>query len=67
MPFQGHWARTRKLLDILIEKELNTTKCGEIIRENIQHSLTCLKKNYAGGGVYFLNMRLHMVISVTAS
>lgn len=73
MPFQGHWAsllpptRFRKLLDILIEKELNSTKCGQITSESIQHSLTCLKKNYAGSNVYFLNMRLHIIISVKAS
>lgn len=67
MPFQGHWAGSRKLLDILSEKELNSTKCGQIISENIQHSLTCLKNNHAGGGVYFLNRRLHIIFSVRAS
>lgn len=35
---------SRKLLHILTEKEPNSTNCGQITNENIQQSLTCLKR-----------------------
>lgn len=54
MPLQGHWVRlvpstrSRKLLDILTEKELNSINCRQVTNENIQQSQTFLTKDYAG-------------------
>lgn len=77
MPLQGHWVspvpptRSRKLQDILTTKELNSTTCGQVTNENIQQSLTYLKKGYAGlrggGGLFVLNMRFYIFISIKVS
>lgn len=75
MPLQGHWVslvpptRSRKLQDILTTKELNSTTCGQVTSENIQQSLTYLKKGYAGlgGGLFVLNMRFYIFISIKVS